>query len=40
MTNEEFEAIQEKKMKEMQEQFESNGRRNGDGHRMQIRIGG
>lgn len=40
VTRDEFREIQDKKMKEMQEQFESSGRRNGDGHRMQIRIGG
>ena len=40
VTRDEFREIRDKKMKEMQEQFESSGRRNGDGHRMQIRIGG
>ena len=37
---EEFETIQEKKMKEMQERFENSGRREGEGHVMRVRIGG
>jgi GLPGLI family protein len=40
VTRDEFRAIQDKKMKEMQEQFESSGRRGEDGNRMMIRIGG
>lgn len=36
----EYEVIQEKKMKEMQEQFQNSGRRGGDGHVMRVRIGG
>lgn len=39
VTNEEYEAIMEKKMKEMNEQFEGDGRR-GNGNHMRIRIGG
>jgi GLPGLI family protein len=35
----EYEAIMEKKMKEMNEQFEGDGRR-GDGNQMRIKIGG
>ena len=35
----EYDEIQDKKMKEMQEQFHD-GNRRGEGHRMQIRIGG
>ncbi len=38
VNQEEFEAIREKKMKEMDEQFNSN--RRDDGHSMEIRIGG
>jgi GLPGLI family protein len=40
VSRDEFRAIQDKKMKEMQEQFESSGRRGEDGNRMMIRIGG
>ena len=40
VTQSEYDAIQEKKMAEMREQFQSDGRRGGDSHRMQIRIGG
>ncbi|MBT8262279.1 MAG: GLPGLI family protein [Bacteroidia bacterium] len=40
VTRDEFREIQDKKMKEMQEQFESSGRRGEDGNRMMIRIGG
>lgn len=40
VTQAEFDAIQEKKMKEMQEQFESSGRRGDGENRMMIRIGG
>jgi GLPGLI family protein len=36
----EYEVILEKKMKEMNEQFQSDGRRNEGGHRMSIKIGG
>lgn len=39
VNQEEFEEIMEKKMKEMQEQFGGRERR-GEGHRMQIKIGG
>jgi GLPGLI family protein len=39
VNNEEYEAIMEKKMKEMNEQFEGDGRRDG-GNSMRIRIGG
>lgn len=35
-----YEDILEKKMKEMNEQFQSDGRRNEGGHRMSIKIGG
>ena len=38
VNQEEFEAIMEKKMTEMDEQFNSN--RRDDGNRMEIRIGG
>jgi GLPGLI family protein len=40
VTREEYEEIREKKMKEMEEQFHSSGRRGGDGNVMKIRIGG
>ena len=40
VTMEEYETIRDKKMKEMEEQFESSGRRGGDGNVMKIRIGG
>lgn len=40
VSREEFEAIQEKKMKEMNERFKSDGRREGDRNVMKIRIGG
>lgn len=36
----EYDEILEKKMKEMNEQFQSDGRRNEGGHGMSIRIGG
>lgn len=39
VSNAEYEAIMEKKMKEMNEQFEGDGRRDG-GNSMRIRIGG
>ncbi|MEZ4858369.1 MAG: GLPGLI family protein [Flavobacteriaceae bacterium] len=39
VTNAEYEEIMEKKMKEMNEQFEGDGRR-ADGNQMRIRIGG
>jgi len=39
VTQAEYDEIQDKKMKEMQEQFQDTNRR-GEGHRMQIRIGG
>ena len=40
VSRDEFREIQDKKMKEMQEQFESSGRRGEEGNRMMIRIGG
>ena len=40
VTQAEFEEIMEAKMKEMNEQFQSDGRRNGQHRGMQIRIGG
>lgn len=40
VNNAEYEAILEKKMKEMNEEFQSDGRRNEGGHRMSIKIGG
>jgi len=39
VTNTQYQEIMEKKMKEMNEQFEGDGRRN-DGNHMRIRIGG
>ena len=39
VTGEEYQTIIEKKMKEMNEQFEGDGRKKG-GHQMSIRIGG
>ena len=38
VNQEEYEAVMDKKMKEMDEQFKSN--RRDDGNRMEIRIGG
>ena len=40
VTQAEFEEIMDAKMKEMNEQFQSDGRRNGQHRGMQIRIGG
>jgi GLPGLI family protein len=40
VSREEFDTIQDKKMKEMEEQFQSSGRRGGDGNVVKIRIGG
>lgn len=40
VTDAEYQEILEKKMKEMNEQFQNDGRRNGGGHQMNIRIGG
>ncbi len=40
VTQEKYDEIMDKKMKEMEEQFESDGRRKGNGNRMEIRIGG
>ena len=40
VTQEKYDEIMEKKMREMEEQFESDGRRGGNGNRMEIRIGG
>lgn len=40
VTQAEFEEIMDAKMKEMNEQFQSDGRRNGEHRGMQIRIGG
>lgn len=40
VTQEEYDAIMEKKMKEMEAQYERDGRRGGDGNSIEIRIGG
>lgn len=40
VTQEKYDEIMQKKMDEMEEQFESDGRRGGNGNRMEIRIGG
>jgi len=40
VTQEKYEAMMDKKMKEMEEQFQSDGRRNQGGHGIEIRIGG
>lgn len=40
VTQEKFDQIMEKKVQEMQEQFQSDGRRGGDGNSFEIRIGG
>lgn len=40
VTQEKFDQIMEKKVQEMEEQFQSDGRRNSGGNTMEIRIGG
>ncbi|MEM7185112.1 MAG: GLPGLI family protein [Bacteroidota bacterium] len=40
VSQEEFDKIMDKKMKEMNENFEGDGRRRGDGNSVEIRIGG
>ena len=40
VTQEKYDQIMEKKAREMQEQFESDGRRDGHGNSFEIRIGG
>lgn len=40
VTQEEFDKIMEKKMREMNERFETDGRRNGNENSFEIRIGG
>ena len=40
VTQEKFDQIMEKKVQDMEEQFQSDGRRGGDGNRFEIRIGG
>jgi GLPGLI family protein len=40
VTQEEYDKIMDKKMQEMNERFESDGRRKRDGNEIEIRIGG